>query len=153
MSECIFCKIARGEIDSAKIWEDKEFLAILDLNPNTPGMTLVLTKQHYDSDLFRLPEDVYQRLLLAAKKVETVLEKGLDVHRVAMVAEGLGVNHIHIKLYPMHGVPEKFQEIIVPERIFFEKYPGYVTTLLGPQQEMGSLKKFAAMVQRKASSS
>ena len=42
--DCIFCKIINGKIDSAKIWEDKEFIAVLDVNPNTKGMALVLTK-------------------------------------------------------------------------------------------------------------
>lgn len=44
MKECIFCKIVKGEIDSAKIWENKEFLAILDANPNTKGMTVAGAK-------------------------------------------------------------------------------------------------------------
>ena len=72
---CIFCKIARGEIDSAKIWEDDEFLTILDIKPNTRGMTLVLTKEHYDSDIFAMPKDVYQRFMLAVKKIVKILEK------------------------------------------------------------------------------
>ncbi|RLI27393.1 hypothetical protein DRO58_04415, partial [Candidatus Bathyarchaeota archaeon] len=45
----MFCEIVEGKSDSAKIWEDEEFLAILDVNPNVKGMTLVLTKKHYDS--------------------------------------------------------------------------------------------------------
>lgn len=45
MEDCIFCKIVNGEVDSAKIWENKDFLAILDIKPNTKGMTLVLPKK------------------------------------------------------------------------------------------------------------
>lgn len=52
MTSCIFCKIIKGELESAKIWEDKEFLAILDIMPNTKGMTLVLTKRHHPSYAF-----------------------------------------------------------------------------------------------------
>lgn len=44
MDNCIFCKIADGTMPSTKLWEDKDFLAILDIMPNTRGMTLVLTK-------------------------------------------------------------------------------------------------------------
>jgi diadenosine tetraphosphate (Ap4A) HIT family hydrolase len=47
-----FCKIVKEKIESAKIWEDDKFLAILDKKPNTKGMTLVLTKEHYGSDIF-----------------------------------------------------------------------------------------------------
>ena len=56
---CIFCRIVKGELDSARLWEDDEFLAILDVNPNTRGMTLVLTKQHYDSYIVDMPDDLY----------------------------------------------------------------------------------------------
>jgi len=143
MQDCIFCKIVRGEIESAKIWEDEEFLAILDVNPNTKGMTLVLTKQHYHSYVFDIPKDVYQRFMLVARKVAKTLEKGLGVERVAMVMEGMGVNHAHIKLYPLHGITEKFEEMWAKEKIFFEKYEGYLTTRLGPQVDFEELKKLA----------
>jgi diadenosine tetraphosphate (Ap4A) HIT family hydrolase len=143
MEDCIFCKIAKGEIDSAKIWEDDEFLAILDLNPNTKGMTLVLTKNHFDSYVFSMPDDIYQRFALASKKVAKILEKALEVKRVAMVMEGMGVNHAHIKLYPMYGLDSEFKEMWAKDKIFFDNYPGYITTQLGPQADMEELKKLA----------
>ncbi len=87
MNSCIFCRIASGEADSAKIWEDDEFLAILDTNPNTKGMSLVLTKEHRGSYAFDMKDDVYKRFMLASKKVGKILEKALGVKRVAMVAE------------------------------------------------------------------
>lgn len=147
MKECIFCKIVKGKIDSAKIWEDKEFLAILDINPNTRGMTLILTKQHYDSYIFDIPEDVYQRLMLASKKVVQILERGLNVKRIAIVMEGMGINHAHTKLYPLHGIDEKFKEMWAKEKIFFEKYEGYISTQLGPQVDISELKKLAQKIQ------
>ena len=143
MKDCIFCKIVNGEIDSAKIWEDDEFLAILDTMPNTKGMTLVLTKKHYDSYVFDLPEDVYLRLMAAAKKVAKILEKGLGVTRVAMVMEGMEINHAHIKLYPLHGVTEKFKEMCAKEKIWFDKYEGYISTKTGPKVDITELKKLA----------
>jgi len=150
MDNCIFCKIANGEIDSAKIWEDKKFIAILDLNPNTKGMALVMPKEHFDSDAFLMPELDYKELMLASKKVAEILKKGLNVNRVAMVAEGMGVNHVHIKLYPLHGVGEKFEEIWAKEKVFFENYPGYVTTQLGPQANIEELKKLAKEIKKTA---
>lgn len=146
--DCIFCKIVKGEIDSAKIWEDKEFLAILDVSPNTKGMTLVLTKEHYGSYAFDMPEDLYQRFMLASKKVAKILEKGLNIKRVAMVMEGMGINHSHIKLYPLHGVTEKFKEMWAKEKIFFDKYEAYISTQLGPQVEISELKKLAEEIKK-----
>ncbi len=141
--DCIFCKIINGEINSAKIWEDDEFLAILDIMPNTKGMTLVLTKKHYDSYAFNIPEDLYLRLMSASKKVAKILEKGLGVTRVAMVMEGMGINYCHIKLYPLHGVKEKFKEMWAEEKIFFDKYKGYISTQTGPKVDIAELKKLA----------
>ncbi len=141
MENCIFCKIAKGEIPSVKIWEDEKHLAILDINPNTEGMTLVMTKEHYDSDATDMPDKQYKELMIAAKKVAKLLEKELKVKRVAMVMEGMGVNHVHIKLYPLHGLDEKFKDIEPKDKIYFEKYEGYISTQLGPQKSNEELNK------------
>lgn len=141
--DCIFCKITNGEIDSAKIFEDENFLAILDVNPNTKGMTLVLPKKHFDSDAFLMPDKDYQELMLVSKKVVETLKNGLKVNRVAMVAEGMGVNHVHIKLYPLYGIEKEFSEIWAKEKIFFEKYQGYISTQLGLKANIEELKKLA----------
>ena len=148
MTDCIFCKIVKGEIDSVKIWEDDEFLAILDVMPNTRGMTLVLTKKHYDSYAFDMPEDIYLKLMSGSKKVAKMLEKGLDVTRIAMVMEGMGIDHAHIKLYPLHGVKEKFKEMWAKEKIFFDKYEGYISTQTGEKVDIKELKKLAEEIKQ-----
>ena len=145
-NDCIFCKIARGEIPSEKIWEDNEFLAILDIMPNTEGMTLVLPKKHFDSDVFQMPDEDYLKMMKAVKKVAKILEKGLSVKRVALVVEGMGVNHMHVKLYPLHGLKEKFTEMWHPKEIYFDKYEGYLTTQVGPKKSIEDLKKIAKKI-------
>src|SRR3989338_6548736 len=141
MEDCIFCKIVRGEVDSAKLWEDKEFLAFLDVNPNTKGMALVIPKTHYESYVFDIQEDVYKKLMVTSRIVGKILEKGLRVKRVAMVMEGLGVIHAHIKLYPLHGLLDRFKEMWAEDKVFFEKYKGYLSTQLGPKIDMADLKR------------
>ncbi len=148
VDDCIFCKIVKGEIPSVKIWEDEEFFAILDVMPNTEGMTLVVTKEHYDSYAFDMPEDVYGRLMNASRKVAKILEKGLGVKRVAMVLEGMGVNHVHIKLYPLHGLDEKFEEMWASEKVWFNKYEGYITTKTGEKKSSEELKDVAEKIRK-----
>ena len=143
MDDCIFCKIVKGAIDSVKIWEDENYIAILDVNPNTKGMTLVLPKKHFDSYVFDMSENDYSEFLLASKKVVKILENGLKVQRIAMVMEGMGVNHAHIKLYPLYGLNEKFTEMWADKKVYFEKYEGYISTQLGPKVELSDLKKIA----------
>lgn len=149
MPDCIFCKIVKGEIDSAKFWEDKDFMAILDINPNTEGMTLVLTKKHSDSYAFDMNDNFYKAFMLASKKVAKILEKSLDVKRVAMVMEGMGIDHAHIKLYPLHGLDEKFKEMWAKGTIYSEKYEGYISTQLGPKADMSKLKELAQAIRSK----
>jgi diadenosine tetraphosphate (Ap4A) HIT family hydrolase len=141
--DCIFCKIVNGKIPSQRIWEDEKHIAILDVNPNTEGMTLVLTKKHFDSDATDMPDEDYKSLMIAAKKVAKLLEERLNVKRVAIVMEGLGINHCHIKLYPIHGLDEKFEETWAKDKIYFEKYEGYISTQIGPTKSTRELKKIA----------
>lgn len=144
--DCVFCKIIKGEIPSVKIWEDKNYLALLDVNPNTEGMTLVMPKKHFDSDAFLMPDKDYSDLMLATKKVSEILRKGLRVHRVAMVMEGMGVNHVHIKLYPLYGIEKDFREIWAKDKIFFKEYQGFISTHIGPEANIEELKKVAAKI-------
>jgi diadenosine tetraphosphate (Ap4A) HIT family hydrolase len=145
-SNCVFCKIANGEIPSVKVLEDEKHLAILDINPNTEGMTLVMTKKHFDSDATDMPERDYTELMLAVKKIAKLLEKGLNVKRVAIVMEGMGVNHVHLKLYPLYGIGKKFKETWAKEKIFFDRYEGYISTQLGPQKSNEELERVAEKI-------
>ncbi|MBM3206606.1 MAG: HIT domain-containing protein [Candidatus Staskawiczbacteria bacterium] len=149
MEDCIFCKIVNGEIASEKIWENDKFLAILDVNPNVKGMTLVVTKNHFDSYVFTMEDEMYQNFLLASKSVAKIIEKGLNVKRVAMVMEGMGINHAHIKLYPMHGLEAEFKEMWAKDKVFFDEYPGYITTQLGPKANTEELKDIAQKIRAK----
>ena len=146
MTNCIFCKIISGEIPSVKIWEDENHIAILDINPNTKGVTLVITKEHFNSDATDMPDEAYKELMIAVKKVVKILERKLNVKRVAIVMEGLGINHVHIKLYPIHGLDEKFEESWGKEKVYFEKYEGYITTQLGPEKSIKELNKIAEKI-------
>lgn len=128
--DCIFCMIAEGKAPSHKVWEDENHLAFLGIFPNTKGMTVVIPKKHYTSYVFDLPEDVMINLMKAARAVGKLLDSKMDTSmRTALVFEGFGVNHVHAKLYPLHG--DKSQEWKPIEKEldkFFEEYEGYVST-------------------------
>jgi histidine triad (HIT) family protein len=148
-NDCIFCKIVSGEIPSAKIWEDKKHLAILDVFPWTKGMTLVIPKKHHDSYAFDMPDTVYKDLMIASKKVGKILDKKLKVLRTAMVAEGMGVNHAHVKLYPLNGVTKQFEEAWARNESYYENYPGYLMTMHGPKADPAELNKLAKNIRGK----
>lgn len=148
---CIFCKLINGEIDSAKIWENDDCVAVLDLFPNVKGQALLITKKHYPSDVFdQMQYAEYINFLNATRDVIKVLKVGLDVQRVAMVVEGMGVNHAHIKLYPLHGLTNNFEEMWASEQVYFEKYEGYISTQLRPKADIAELKQSAQRINEKA---
>lgn len=131
MQECIFCNIVSGKAPSHTIWEDDKHLAFLSIFPNTEGTTVVITKDHHTSYAFDLPDEILSGLILATKKVAKLLDSKLeDVGRTAMVFEGYGVDHIHAKLFPMHGTADmkEWKNIESDVAKYFDTYEGYISS-------------------------
>ena len=106
MNDCIFCKIANGEIPSATLYEDNDFRVILDLGPATKGHALILPKAHY-ADLTEIPEELAGKATGVAKKIVTALEAALpcDGYNVVQnngIAAGQTVFHYHVHLIPRY---------------------------------------------------
>lgn len=107
MSDCIFCKIVKGEAPCHKVWEDEKHLAFLSIYPNTEGFTILVTKEHYSSYIFDLPDEILKDLIMAAKKVGKLLDTKLDnVIRTGVICEGMEIDHAHIKLAPIRGIKD-----------------------------------------------
>lgn len=132
MEDCIFCKIVRGELPCHKIWEDENHIAFLSIFPNTPGFSVVVTKEHYSSYAFDQDDDVLAGIVVAAKKVGKLIDSKLDdVGRTGMIFEGFGVNHLHAKLFPMHGTADlkNWKPLhSTTVKAFFERYEGYISS-------------------------
>ena len=106
-NNCIFCKIANGEIPSATVYEDEDFRAILDLNPASKGHTLIIPKKHA-ANLFELPEETAEKVLPIAKKLGARLKEGLHAEGLNVVqnngeAAGQTVMHFHMHLIPRYN--------------------------------------------------
>lgn len=67
-NKCIFCEIAAGRIAANIYWQDDEFMAFLSIDPNTEGFSCVMPKEHFSSDVLKMPDDNLARFILAAKK-------------------------------------------------------------------------------------
>lgn len=130
MTDCIFCNIVKGEMPCHNIWEDEKHLAFLSIFPNTEGFSVVITKEHYSSYAFDLPDNVLKELILAAKKVAKLIDaKFDDVGRTGLIFEGFGVDHMHAKLFPMHGTKMKDWKLLHSDVAkFFYKYEGYISS-------------------------
>lgn len=151
--DCLFCRLVRGEIRSWVVAQDDEHVACLTPFPNTPGFTVVLTKAHRSSYVLSLDPDVYTRLLLFARDVGLAIDRGLGTRRTALIAEGMGVDHTHVKLVPLHGIPEgPWSPVIASEHAYTETYQGYVTSLDGPKAADATLDEVAARIRNGFSS-
>jgi len=131
MENCIFCQIVKGASPCHKIWEDTKHLAFLSIFPNTKAFSVVITKIHYPSYSFDLPDNVLTDLVIAVKQVAKLLDKKLsDVGRTGMIFEGFGVDHIHAKLFPMHGTGNRKEWKRFKSKIdtYFENYEGYISS-------------------------
>ena len=104
--DCIFCKIANGEIPSKTLYEDPEFRVILDLGPATKGHALILPKEHA-GDLYELPEESAAKAMTLAQKIgKTMVQKlhcdGLNLVQNNGEAAVQTVRHFHLHLIPRY---------------------------------------------------
>ncbi len=149
MEECIFCKIAKGEAPSHKVWEDEKYLAFLSIFPNTPGVTVVMPRKHYPSYAFDLPDDVLAEFIKTVKVVAKLLDAKLeDVGRTGMIFEGYGVDHVHAKLFPMHGTAGMKEWRAIESKIdtYFEKYEGHISSHDAKRAEDKDLAELAKKI-------
>lgn len=104
MENCIFCKIAQGEIPSATLYEDEDFRVILDLGPASKGHALILPKVHA-ANLYELPDELASKALVLAKKMAAKMTEALQCDGFNLVQNngecaGQTVFHFHIHLIP-----------------------------------------------------
>lgn len=109
--DCIFCKLANGQIPTNSIYEDDDFKVILDLAPATRGHALILPKEHADN-LFELPDETAAKAIVLAKKLgKTMKEKlGFDGFNLVQnngTVAGQTVFHFHLHMIPRYEKDEQ----------------------------------------------
>lgn len=108
--DCIFCKIANGEIPSSTLYEDDDFRVFLDLAPASKGHALIVPKEHFDN-LYELPDETASKALVLAKKMITKMTKALECDGFNVVQNnnecaGQTVFHFHMHLIPRYNGDE-----------------------------------------------
>ena len=106
LDNCIFCKIANGEIPSSTVYEDDDFRAILDLGPAAKGHTLIIPKEHAD-DVIDLDESLGAKVVPLAAKLGKAMKVGLGCAGFNLVqnngeAAGQTVKHFHVHVIPRY---------------------------------------------------
>ena len=104
MTDCIFCKIIKGELPSKKVYEDSRTFAFLDINPRNPGHTIVVPKNH-SQDIFSVPEEDAAALAVATTRVARGVRKatgakGISISQSNGQLAGQRMPHIHFHVIP-----------------------------------------------------
>ena len=134
MEDCIFCKIAAGEIPCFKVYEDEKVLAFEDINPISEGHTLIIPKNHAENLWEISPEDL-TAIHLAAQKVAHAIKAALDpVGLATLQLNGKGANQV-VMHYHLHLVPRTSGNPELP-----------ITTWELKQGDMDLIKKRAAEI-------
>lgn len=115
----IFTKIVNGEIPCYKVAENEDFLAFLDVNPNTKGHTLCIPKKEVDK-IFDLDEATYNGLMRFSRQVAIAIEKAIPCNRVGITVIGLEVPHAHVHLIPLHTMEDA--RFIKKEKLSVEEF-------------------------------
>lgn len=87
MTDCIFCKIIKGELPATKVYEDEKILAFLDIAPINKGHTLIIPKEHYKSTL-ETPDELIKNIAVTAKKIAKAIMDATGAH-----ACNIGINN------------------------------------------------------------
>ncbi len=152
-NKCVFCEIVKTHDEKVFFWEDAEFIAFLSIDPNTPGFSLVIPKEHHSSDVLKMPDEVLQRFIIAAKKAAKVLEDFYpDVGRVGVIMEGTGIDHAHIKLIPMHGTENlkrgEWKQYLSKVEHWFDTYEGWISSAGGPNADRNRLLELTDQIKK-----
>ncbi len=131
--DCIFCKIAAGEIPSRTIYEDESFRTILDISPASKGHAIILPKNHA-ANIYELPEEDASKIFVVAKKIacamkQTLQCEGLNILQNNGELAGQTVFHLHLHVLPRyqddkvsfsweHGKPSEEELDAIAEILF-----------------------------------
>jgi histidine triad (HIT) family protein len=132
--DCIFCKIIGNKIPAQKVNEDKDFIAILDINPVSKGHALIIPKKHC-FNLFDMNEELLEKTLKVAQKIGNAMKKALNTDSINLIqnngayAEQL-IFHSHFHLIP------RFPDDGIKIGMVHKKY------------DEGEISKFAEMIRK-----
>ena len=106
MNDCLFCKIARGEVPSRKVYEDGESIAFLDINPANRGHCLAVPKKHFEN-IYGIDDKTLEKVIVIAKNLSKLIKEKLACNGINIVQNneryaGQLVSHFHIHIIPRY---------------------------------------------------
>lgn len=100
MTECLFCKMFKGEVESKKVYEDDNNIAILDINPRMHECQVLVIPKTHVKQFYELSDEENASLFKAVKEVALMINKAYKPEFVSLFSRGMGVPHAHIIVSP-----------------------------------------------------
>lgn len=99
-ADCLFCRLARGDLPTDPVYQSDDLLAFLDIHPIRPGHTLIIPRRHYPY-YDDLPTPVVAEIMALGQRLAPVLRARYQVERVAFFFTGVDIAHAHAHVVPM----------------------------------------------------
>ncbi len=145
--ECFFCRLIAGKEPARIVYEDAKHVGFLTPFPNTPGFTVLATREHVTSYVMDMEPARLAEFVASAQTLAKILDEKLGTKRTGLVAEGMGIDHAHLKLIPMHGIADgEWKPVLSREHPFTEIYTGSLSTHDGPRMSDEELDAIAAKI-------
>ncbi len=112
-TDCLFCRLSRGELPTYRVYEDDNFIVMLTIHPGNPGHVLVVTKEHVAS-FYDVEDALYTPLMLLVKRMARASKAVFQPLQVVMETSGIDNRHVHVHVLPVYSlydrVPREVQE-------------------------------------------
>jgi histidine triad (HIT) family protein len=115
MSGCVFCEIASGRIPSIRVYEDQDFIVIMDINPVTAGHCLLITRKHFPDSL-ALPDHLLAKALPLSKKIAQAALAGVGASAFNIVINNGPLSGQLVEHWHLHVIPRKDKSEL-PQRL------------------------------------
>jgi histidine triad (HIT) family protein len=106
MSDCVFCEIVKGRIPSIRVYEDEDFLVLMDINPVAQGHCLLITRQHYPTSS-SVPDELLAKALPLAKKLAEAAIAGVGAEAYNLIINNGRVSGQEIDHWHLHVIPRR----------------------------------------------
>lgn len=114
-TDCLFCRLIQGDLPTYRVYENDNFVVMLDIHPINPGHVLVVPKAHVDS--FHEAEDaLYVPMMLLVKRMALAIKAMFVPLQVVMATSGVGNRHVHVHVLPVHGLCDVVLEAEIERR-------------------------------------
>jgi len=120
-TDCLFCKLVRGDLPSHRIYEDVDFVVLLTIYPVNPGHVMVVTKEHIAS-FYDVEDALYTPLMLVVKRMALVVKRVIAPLQVVMETSGITNHHVHVHVLPVHSLYDRTPQDVM-ERLLAQLAP------------------------------